>query len=66
MFKYFLLHDHLYIAPKPRKTSQGSIETDSPEGNHVLQNWSAKIIWKKFGMLFALFPISNEVLRVNL
>ena len=38
MFKFFLLHDHLCFAPKPRKTSQYLIKTGFPEGNHVLQN----------------------------
>ena len=33
----FLLHGHLYSAPKQRKT-QHLIKTDFLEGNHVLQN----------------------------
>ena len=34
----FLLHNHLYFAPKLKKTSQYSIKTDFLEGSHVLQN----------------------------
>ena len=37
MFKFILLHNHLYFAPKTRKTSQYLIKTDFPKGNHVLQ-----------------------------
>ena len=38
MFKFFLLHNHLYFASKLRKTSQYLIKTDFSEGSHVLQN----------------------------
>ena len=38
IFKYFLLHNHLYFTPKPRKTYQYLIKTDFSDSNHVLQN----------------------------
>ena len=64
MFKFFLSHNHLYFAPKPRNTSNIWLKQAFLKAIMYIKTSEQHL--EEFGLLFALFLISNEVFQVHL